>query len=83
MRKNLFGDIYCHNASEVDWAVDGAGYEPASDVYATNFIEAAGDDKATCDVAENVSGETVCHIEAASIEEVRAIVAAAKVPVIE
>lgn len=78
MRANSFGDKYCHTAQEVRDLLDGR-----SDVYvsATSFDPPESHYKATCEVVENGSGETVCYIEANTLPAVHALVEELKLEV--
>jgi len=70
MRRNAFGEAYCHTADEVRKIVDERGDQ----VYCPQIDEpSSAEDMATGEVCENVSGDTVCWIEAPTVEDVRKI----------
>ena len=73
MRRNTFGDVYCHTADEVRRHVDEQN-DADWLVYATTFDPPESTYKATCEVLKNVDGDLVCYIEADTLEQVRAIV---------
>lgn len=74
MRYSKFGDAYCHTADEAKAVIeeksDGAVHVSEIDPPEDNF-------KAAAEVRENESGETVCFIEADTVEAVRTIITAA------
>lgn len=71
MRRNTFNDTYCHTAAElrayVDEHSDGAVYVGSIDPPEN------ANEKATAEVLENESGDTVCFVEADTVDLVRAI----------
>lgn len=71
MRKNAFGEAYCHTAAEARHYIDE---HSDGDVYVGSIDPPEGEFKATAEVVSNDDGETICHIEADSVEMVRAIV---------
>ncbi len=71
MRKNAFGEAYCHTAAEARHYIDEHSDD---DVHVGSIDPPEGKFKATAEVLTNGDGETVCHIEADTVELVRAIV---------
>lgn len=78
MRHDGFGDAYCQNATEARAFLKQHG-NPYVHVGEIDPPEAHIG--ATAEVRENVSGETVCYIEAPTVEEVRAIITAAGIEI--
>lgn len=80
MRHNKFGEAYCQSAAEAhtyvanhsDGAVHVSEIDPPGAVLGT----------ATAEVRENESGETVCWIEASTVDEVRAIIIGAGIEIV-
>ena len=71
MRYSKFGEAYCHTADEARRIID----ECDDDVYLPSYPPDApeGDFGATIEIAEGGSGESVCWIEAPTVEQVDAI----------
>lgn len=72
MRRNAFGEAYCHTADEVRQILDEKGWEVY--VSESSLEEPAAGDKATAEILENESGDTVCYIEADTVEEINALI---------
>lgn len=72
MRANKFGERYCHTADEARRIIDNL--ENGWDVYVAQFDDADGEFQATAEIAENVSGDIVCYIEAPTLEQVLTII---------
>lgn len=71
MRRNGFGEAYCHTADEARRFIDEADDEPYLPVYPPDPPE--GDFGATIEIAESGSGDNICYIEAPTVEAVQAI----------
>jgi hypothetical protein len=72
MRYNQFREAYCHTADEARARIEAHG----ASVYAPGDIcDADGDDQATVEIADSVTGDLVCFIEAPTMEGVDAILA--------
>lgn len=72
MRRNGFGDFYCHTANEVRTIIECG--DSRWQVYVVMHEPPKDGEKATCEVLTNVAGDTVCYIEAKTLDEVTAIV---------
>lgn len=72
MRRNKFGDIYCHTDTEARTIIDDS--ENGWDVYVANIDGAEGEFGATAEIVQNVSGNLVCYIEAKTEAAVREII---------
>jgi hypothetical protein len=70
MRINGFGESYCHTANEARALIEAHG----AAVYASGFYPREDNLPATAEVVDNESGEIVCLIEAATLDDVRAII---------
>lgn len=77
MRRNAFNEAYCHTAAEVCQEVENGDFD---EVYASIGV-AAADEKPFAEILDNVDGETVCYVEAATIEEVKAILLEAEITI--
>ena len=73
MRYSGFGDAYCHTAAEARKFIDECDDEVYLPSYPPDPPE--GDFGATIEIAESGSGESVCWIEAPTVEAVDAILA--------
>lgn len=78
MRHNALGDAYCQSAAEARAYIDQHG---GDGVYVSEIDPPENHIGATAEVRENVSGDTVCFIEAPTVDEVRAIVIAAGIEI--
>lgn len=79
MRRNRIGDVYCHTADEARAYID----EHASDGVCVDKIDPPeGEFKACAEVLTNKRGDTVCYIEADTVEAVRAIVVEAGIEIL-
>jgi hypothetical protein len=72
MRRNTFGDAYCHTADEARREIDNS--ENGWQVYAGEIDPPEDDFGAVAEIRENVSGDLVCYIEAKTETEVQAII---------
>jgi hypothetical protein len=73
MRRNFFGDAYCHTIGEVLDELSEEDTE-ASAVYLADVNGPEGSETMWCgDVSDNDTGDTVLYIEAPSRDEVIAI----------
>lgn len=78
MRYNRFGEAYCQNAAEARTYVDE---HTDGDVHVGEIDPPEAHIGATAEVRENESGDTICFIEAPTVDEVRAIVIAAGIEI--
>lgn len=76
MRRNGFGDIYCHTADEARRTIEN--HENGWEVYQGQVEPPEGEFKATGEILDNVSGELVCYIEADTESAVTEILAELK-----
>ena len=73
MRRNHFGEAYCHTADEVNEELSDKGVDVA-DIYLAEVNGPEGDETMWAgDVSENESGDPVLYIEASTREAVVAI----------
>jgi hypothetical protein len=74
VRRNAFGETYCHSALEVRHFID-AQHDGDWDVYVSSVDppDAPGE-KACAEIIENVSGDHVCFIEADTVDAVLVII---------
>lgn len=71
MRKNGFGESYCHTADEAQQLINNAPDSPYLPSYPPDPPE--GEFGATIEIAEGGNGSTICFIEAPTVEAVDAI----------
>lgn len=71
MRRNGFGEAYCHTADEARQIIDE--HENGWEVYLGDVTPPDTEGKATAEILDNVSGEIVCYLEGDTIGAVRAI----------
>jgi hypothetical protein len=71
MRTNKFGEIYCHTADEARRFIEESDEEPYLPSYPPDPPE--GDFPACIEVAKSGSGDSLCYIEAPTVEAVQAI----------
>ena len=77
MRLNAFGEVYCFNAFEVLATLADENCE-ADNVYLCEIMAPEAGEVLWCgEIADDVTGDLICYIEASSLEEVRAIAAQA------
>jgi hypothetical protein len=69
MRLNGFNEPYCHTADEARKLIEKHG----APVYVPNLDPGWGTDPATAEIADHVTGDLVCYIEAPTVETVKAI----------
>ncbi|MHC2867919.1 hypothetical protein ACVIYH_009052 [Bradyrhizobium diazoefficiens] len=68
MRISGFGDHYCHTAAEAQRLIDNCDDEPYLPSYPPDPPE--GEFGATIEIAESGSGQSICWIEAPTVEAV-------------
>lgn len=71
MRRNAFGEAYCHTADEARTVIDASdsGWD---EVYAGHVESPDGAIHACAEIFDE-NGEVVCYIEAATVDDVEAI----------
>jgi hypothetical protein len=71
MRRNGFGETYCHDAREARQMIEA--HPNGWNVYAGELSAAEDGVGATAEILDNVSGELVCYVEAKTTKAVLAI----------
>jgi hypothetical protein len=81
MRRNVFNEAYCHTVDELLGEIGRHDITPA-EVYVDGELIDEGDEGYSTEVFESVEGETICHFEAPSKDEILAAMKTAGVAVI-
>lgn len=70
MRRNLFGEAYCHTAAELTGILEGRGLDP-DEVYGVKHPadDLESESEPDIEILMSGDGETVCYIEAKTMEE--------------
>lgn len=81
MRRNKFGEPYCHTADEVRSVLDN--HENGWEVFTAGVMDPDSSLIAfTAEICENGGGDAVCYIEADTAEGVEEILSELKIEVV-
>lgn len=80
MRRNSFGEAYCHSVSEIAEELEAKDHNHQT-VYAST-VDVDSNEKPCLEVLENISGDTVFYIEADDEDGCRRLAEAVEIDIL-